>query len=73
MLDPAAWDVADFTKPRPGRVDPKTCPACARVKTLGIEAAEIGAPELAAEWVELAYVHAELGHPWDHRWPGMSG
>ncbi|KOU53143.1 hypothetical protein [Streptomyces sp. WM6378] len=71
MLDPAAWDVAEFTKPRPGRVDPKTCPACARVKSLGIEAAESGDPELAADWVELAYAHAELGHPWDHRWPGV--
>ncbi|MFE3180060.1 hypothetical protein ACFXKR_04035 [Streptomyces violascens] len=57
----------DFAKPRPGLIDPGACPACALVKTLGAEVADTGDPELAARWVELDSLHAELGHPWDRR------
>ncbi|MFD7162003.1 hypothetical protein [Streptomyces violascens] len=67
MLDLAAVRATDFTKPRPGLIDPAACPACALVKTLGAEVADAGDPELAVQWVELASLHAELGHPWDRR------
>uniref|UniRef100_A0AAU2VC89 Uncharacterized protein n=1 Tax=Streptomyces sp. NBC_00003 TaxID=2903608 RepID=A0AAU2VC89_9ACTN len=67
MLDLAAVSATDFTKPRPGLIDPAACPACALVKMIGIEVADTGDPDLAVQWIELAAIHAELGHPWDRR------
>ncbi|MFG2716814.1 hypothetical protein ACGFW5_00680 [Streptomyces sp. NPDC048416] len=68
MLDLAAVRATDFTKPRPGPIDPKVCPACALVRAIAVEAVESDDRALAGQWVELARTHAELGHPWDTRW-----
>ncbi|MER0445632.1 hypothetical protein ABR738_13865 [Streptomyces sp. Edi4] len=68
VLDLAAVRATDFMKPRPGPIDPRSCPACALVKSIAIEAAETRDRELTIQWVELASTHAQLGHPWDRRW-----
>ncbi|MET9361990.1 hypothetical protein ABZX93_13845 [Streptomyces sp. NPDC006632] len=67
VLNPAAVRATDFMRPRPGPIDPRSCPACALVKSIAIEAAETSDRELAVQWVELASMHARLGHPRDPR------
>ncbi|MFG3285059.1 hypothetical protein [Streptomyces sp. NPDC048111] len=67
MVDLAALDAADVTRPRPGPVDPGSCAVCAVVKALAAETVELADPGLAADWAELAHLHAVLGHPEDTR------
>ncbi|MFE4867884.1 hypothetical protein [Streptomyces sp. NPDC056682] len=62
-----AGELAEFTRPRPGAVDPRACAECALIKLLAVEVVAADSRELAARWIELAYRHAELGHPWDQR------
>lgn len=62
-----AGELAEFTRPRPGAVDPQVCAECALIKLLAVEVVAADSRELAARWVELAHRHAELGHPWDRR------
>ncbi|MFD9631718.1 hypothetical protein [Streptomyces violascens] len=62
-----AGQLAEFTRPRPGAVDPRACAECALIKLLAVEVVAADSRVLAARWVELAYRHAELGHPWDRR------
>ncbi|MFD7019600.1 hypothetical protein [Streptomyces sp. NPDC059928] len=66
-LNLEAGEIAEFARPRPGAVDPRACAECALIKLLAVEVVAADSRVLAARWIELAYRHAELGHPWDRR------
>ncbi|MFG3284969.1 hypothetical protein [Streptomyces sp. NPDC048111] len=66
-LDLAALHATDFGRPRPGTIDPRTCPACAMIVSLLYEAAATSSTDLLSSCAELGALHALLGHPWDHR------
>ncbi|MFG3284830.1 hypothetical protein [Streptomyces sp. NPDC048111] len=67
FLNLDAWELAEFARPRPGSVDPRVCAECALIKLLAVEVVAADSRALAARWAELAYRHAELGHPSDRR------
>lgn len=62
MLDLAALDAMDFSAPRPGGVDPDSCPVCAMVTKIAIEAAVTKDEELTFQSLELGTIHAMVSH-----------
>ncbi|MFC4957114.1 hypothetical protein ACFPFX_12525 [Streptomyces mauvecolor] len=62
VLDLAALDAMDFSASRPGGVDPDSCPACAMVVKIAIEAAATKDEELALQSLELGTIHAMVSH-----------
>ncbi|GAA5704466.1 hypothetical protein Save01_05311 [Streptomyces avermitilis] len=57
----------DLRTPRPGRVDPETCPVCALLRMGVTEAVKTGDPKAAAATVRAMHVHMVWGHPNDPR------
>ncbi len=65
MLDLDALRTTDFRRPRPDPAGPGRCPACAMVVEIIKEVCASRDPALLEVCVELGFVHAVVGHPWD--------
>lgn len=58
---------ADLRIPRADRVDPDTCPVCARLRTSLIAAITMNSPVMARRVVIDMHTHTFSGHPNDPR------
>jgi hypothetical protein len=59
--------ITDLTTPRPGLVDPQSCPLCAGLREVLGAAVLLGDPQAAGNIVRAAQKHMIHGHPDDRR------
>lgn len=57
----------DLRTPRPGKVDPETCPMCALLRDSVSAAISSGSQQTAVSVVRAMHTHMFYGHPNDPR------